>query len=260
MNTPNEGIPSAEAQVLPNTPPVTGQPAVTPPASAEPAAAPQIPAEVQARIDAAEARANELEKQARYHQSRADQAANQVQALVGNARPADPLQPYLERVSQALSLDPNSAEAKYLAQSEMANDQRYQQLSGGLMAQQQVPQVMQQVYATAPHLFQNPTVVSEMQNALNQAAAKGDLANVNPGYARAVGAIAFDAAMYSQPQNTQRQTPPQIPQFNSQFGPISGFSQPPTMTAGKPGVAPHLAQAAQAEADAVRARFNLPKQ
>jgi hypothetical protein len=251
MNQPNEGTPAVPEQASQGTPVTPEQPAQTPPATPEQASAPQIPAEVQAQLEALQRERDEYQTQARYHQSRADQEANRVRALAGLQQQADPLAPYLK---QYTDMGVAETDAKLLAQRDYQVDQRFSSLQNSVVANQQIPNVMQQVYAQAPQLFQNPAVATAMQNALAAEAAKGNAQAVNADYAMNIGAIEFFRAM-NKPAQPQQQ-PAQLPQFNSQFGPISGFSQTP-MAAQKPGLDPRIATAAAAEKAAVAQRFGF---
>lgn len=216
---------------------------------------PQIPAEVQAQLATLQRERDELEKQARYHQSRADQEANRVRALAGVQPQADPVAPYLKPY-----LDRGIAEedAKFLAQRDYQTDQRFAALQGSITASQQIPLVMQQVYANAPHLFQNPKIQSAMEASLRQAAANGQAELVNAEYAFNIGAIEYVRGMGQQQQQVAQVQ--QTPQFASQFGPISGFSQSPTVQPQKAQIPAHIQAAKDAEAQALAARFGFNKQ
>lgn len=261
MTTPNEGTPAVPGQAQPSIPVTPEQPVsqaapIAPtaaqPTAEAPATPPQIPAEVQARLEAAEARATELEKQARYHQSRADQEANRVRALAGIQQPqANPLEPYMK---QYTDMGIAESDAKVLAQRDYQTDQRFNSLQSSITAQSQIPAIMQQLYGQSPHLFQNPQVQQAMQNALIEAVNSGQPQYVTPEYAFQVGAAEFVRSMNTQPAQV---APPAQPQFRSQFGPVGQFTPPAMPMQTQAQVAPHLQAAAKAEQAAIAQRFNF---
>ncbi len=246
------------AQAQPSTPVTPEQPASQSvplaPNPTEPIAqpsAPAIPPEVQAQLDAAQARSAELEKQARYHQSRADQFGNQLKAIVGAAPAQNPLDPFLKTYTDK-GINPD--DARVLAERDYHIEQRFSQLQNGFVAQNQIPAVMQQVYSQAPQLFQNPAVQQAMQQALADAAAQGDMSRMTPDYALNVGAIEFVRASMLQ----QQAAPPvQQPQFRSQFGPVGQFSPPPVPQQQTNQPPAHIQQHVANEAQMLKERFNF---
>jgi len=253
MTPTPDGNPTAPEQAPTSTPATPDQPtALQAPATPATPPAPAISPEAQAQIDAANARAQQLEESVRFHQSRADQTANQLKGVLGVTPQADPLTPYLKTYTD---LGVAEDAARVLAQKDYNTDQRFTTLQGSMQAQGQVPTIMQQVYAQAPQMFANPAVVTKIENALYQAAHGGRPDWVNLDYALDVGAIAsFRAAKTG---NQQVPPPPQSPQFPSQFGPISGYQPQQPVTSQQPAIPPNVKAAMDAERANVAQRFGF---
>jgi hypothetical protein len=217
---------------------------------------PAIPPEVQAQIDAAQKRVTELEQSARYHQSRADQALNQVRALAGVQQPQDPIAPFLKPYTD-LGID--EKDARVLAQRDYQTEQRFASLQGSIQAQSQIPTVLRQVYEQNPQLWQYPEVVSAMENSLREAAANGQAQYVHPEYAFNIGAIEYVKAL-NKAQGSQQQPPPQRMQIPSQFGPVGSFTPQQPQTAQQPQIPPHIQAAIQAEKAMLAQRYNFQPQ
>lgn len=256
MTTPQEGTPAAPEQALPSTPAAPPEQPTPTPQNPEAPAAPQIPADFQAQLDAANARAAELEKQARYHQSRADQEANRVRALAGLTPPAptDPLAPYLEKYK---AYEPEVA--KTFAEIEFKNDQRYNQLQSAVQMHSQMGQLMDQAFTIAPTYLADPEVTRRVQNTAAQYAKDGITLT-----AEHLAEMAAVAHMYvtRERASTNGATPPPIapvPQFNrGMFGVGNNFAGQPPVPQNQNAIPAHLKALQQETAATVAARFKLP--
>jgi hypothetical protein len=222
MTTPQEGTHAAPEQAQPSTPATPEQPAAPQaPASLVTPSAPAISPEIQAQIDAANARAQQFEQQARYHQSRADQTANQLQAVVGAAPKADPLKPHLDRIlSDFPDLDERAA--KLMATERLETATRFSQLESNFNSRLQAPQAAEQAlsaaFQTQPSALSDPSIAHFVRQQLTQAAMNGH--PINPNYA-------LDIAFHEMGRRAVigQQAPPTQPQVQQPFN-INGFTGP----------------------------------
>lgn len=262
--TPQDGTQVQSGQAQTSTPATTGQPAAEPQAATQVAqATPQIPAEIQAQLDAANSRAAELEKQSRYHQSRADQIANQLKAVVGVEPPKNPLAPYVDKLTKA-GYDAKDAETFAGLVHEMVTplQQQLQTTQGALQAQRQIPAILQEVYKEVPGLWQNPQAVQAMEQALWAEAAAGNVNNLSPMFAANVGFIEAGRSQYMQQHNPNPSPAPQPQQqlnIRPQFSQVSTFQPQQTLQPAPANQLPAHLKAEQAAAlAAVVQRHNLP--
>jgi len=223
-----------------------------------PTTAPVDASELQARLAQLESEKQRLDESARYHQSQASRFQQALQAAAGVNQPpqADPIKPYVDKLASELP-GVDADQLRVLAKRDYENDQRFSRMQTAFQAQNQVPSVMQQVYQTAPELAADPVVWGRIESDLREQAAQGNFNAVHPEYAITVGLrYAFDQRR-QQPRGTQPPAPPQqIPQFNSQFGPIAGYApQPPQPVANS--IPPHLKAAADAERAAIQKKFGF---
>ena len=227
--------------LAPNPAQQSAEPTQTPPA--DPAAA--IRAEFEQRLQQAE-------QSARYHQSRADQTLNQLRAVTGVTPESDPLDSYVKNLtSRYPELDDKAA--RILAEDRYSYDQRLNQMQTAFMSQAQLPSVINQVCAGNPALA---SVSQQLYGEIQQEVARGNVNATNPEYIKTIGARLYLDSMSNQRGQAPIQVPQPIPQFGSQFGPISGY-QPQQAPPQQNGVPQHLKAYADAEKAEVLRRHNI---
>lgn len=253
-NTTNTGTPPPVEQVQQDTPPVvTEQTQTTPPPVAE--NTPQIPAEIKAQLDAANARIAELDKQTRYHQSRADQANNQVRALAGLApqTPPDPLAPYLEKYK---AYEPETA--KVFAELEYKNDQRYSKLQSAMQMQGQMGTLMDEAFTMAPAYLADPEVNRRVQLTAAEYAKNGE--QLTAAHLAEMAAVAHMYVTRERSNNGNATPPPQPPpQFNRGMLGVGSTYAGQAPVAQNPNAIPaHLKALQQSTAAEIQSRYKLP--
>lgn len=233
MSEPIQGTPAPANNpqgtgITPEQPPIqTPNPAPSQQAT-PPVATPTAPdtAALQARLEQAE-------RAARYHQSQHSQARQQLQAVTGVQPQVDPVN---ERAKRYVELGMHADDAPQFAkifQAELAplqqeNNQLRAQLQGSSIAQQ----VMQAAVDANPELFADGKVAAYAWNELQRTAQAGNLQALTPEYAKHLGALAWSEAR--EPWKNPNPQPP-APQ------PMPGFRPaglPPISFGGSPGQYP----------------------
>ncbi len=207
-----------------------------------------------------EKRTQELEQQARYQQSRADQREAQLKAMAGIAPQVDPLARYVEKY-KADGFEDDAAKA--MAKIELNSDQRFAQFQQSMQANHQVPVLMNQLTQQYSQLVRFPAALQAAHAALSDAAVNGGFAAngiTNPvEYAKAIAAqVAANELIFGNGQ-TPATPPPQWPgNVGSQFAPSfnnAAFPQQFTPAGQTTQVPEHIRQAQEAFKTDVQNRY-----